>query len=310
MAVAVQANDRNDRHDRHDRGHGHEHHQKRPPYDPHTDPRIFAGAVATLEDSQNNTDNFVINQATENDAEVTDSLNDVEGNAGLNVAAGDMNQQDNETALASSDAEWIFGGAYASTSANQYQTGNTALNFSTTNTANLDGSANDSSGNIGVNVAAGDFNQQKNMMAAAVSSGRFAIAEGPVDQDTTGNVVANTAVPEFDKVTLRSEFKAHGKYEGKGYGVVVDDGKKGYGRHSKPDLDPMFFHEEGDVYLSGYATHQVLVFSGWTAPVINTATVNNSLNGAQGNVGANVAAGVGNQQANSLTIAAGCQTCL
>jgi hypothetical protein len=54
----------------------------------------------------------------------------------------------------------------------------------------------------------------------------------------------------------------------------------------------------------------VLVQSGWKDPVTNNATISGSLNNVSGNVGANIAAGVGNQQSNSLSIAAGCKSCL
>ncbi|MNZ17207.1 hypothetical protein D3C78_341950 [compost metagenome] len=307
MAVAVQADERrgNDHH------HGGGHHQQQP-RDPHQDPRFFATASATLNDQQDNYDNFVLNQGTENTADVNGSLNEAEGNAGLNVAAGDMNQQDNEAAIASSDADWIFGGSYASTDANQSQHDNIAVNISTTNSATLDGSANNSSGNVGVNVAAGDFNQQKNMMAAASSGGRYAIASGPVNQDSTGNVVSNLGVATFEKETLRARFEAEGTYKGWGSGVVIDDKDRGgYGHRGKDkvDKDPLYFKEAGTFELSGTATYQVLVPTGFTNVVTNDATVTGSLNGASGNVGANVAAGVGNQQANSLSIAA-CQSCL
>jgi hypothetical protein len=42
---------------------------------------------------------------------------------------------------------------------------------------------------------------------------------------------------------------------------------------------------------------------------VNNASVLNSLNGASGNVGLNVAAGGGNQQSNSLAVAVGCTAC-
>jgi hypothetical protein len=55
---------------------------------------------------------------------------------------------------------------------------------------------------------------------------------------------------------------------------------------------------------------QVLTPTGWANPVTNTANLNGSVNGGSGNLGVNVAAGVGNQQSNSLSIASGCKTCL
>ncbi|WP_448681060.1 heme utilization protein [Pseudomonas nicosulfuronedens] len=319
MAVAVHADNRNNNgHGHgHDNGHGHEQHQPKPPYDPYKDPRIDAGASATVEDTQESSDNTVVNMGTKNTANVDGSLGSASGNVGVNVAGGDLNQQANAAALATADEKFIFGSAYASTEVTQTNTGNTALNLSTTNKATLNNSANGASGNIGINVAAGNYNQQKNDMAAAVSGGATADSSSSATQSSTGNTVANVAFLTYEKETLKSEFKAHGTYKGAGTGYVVDE--SGYGGHdndsrnsggSKTDKDPLFFVEAGTVDLKGQATYQVLVPTGWKDPVKNDANLTNSLNNVSGNVGANVAAGIGNQQSNSLSIAAGCKSCL
>ena len=314
MAVSVYAGN-ND----HDRRHGHDHdnhHGQQQQYDPYKDPRIPAGASATVIDSQSSYSNNVINQGTKNTAGVSNSLGGASGNVGANVAAGDMNQQANAAALATADEEFIFGSANAATSVTQTNTTNTAWNFSTTNNAALNSSANGASGNVGINIAAGNYNQQKNDMAAAVSGGRLAGASSGASQTSTGNNVANLGIATFDTKTLKSSFYAHGTYQGHGSGVVLDDPEKG-GHHdykdndrNKVDKDPLYFSESGSIDLRGQATYQVLVPSGWKDPVVNNASINNSLNGVSGNVGVNVAAGVGNQQSNSLSIAAGCQACV
>ncbi|MCH7299571.1 heme utilization protein, partial [Pseudomonas capeferrum] len=54
--------------------------------------------------------------------------------------------------------------------------------------------------------------------------------------------------------------------------------------------------------LSNTVSFQVLTPTGWANPVTNTATLSGSVNGGSGNLGVNVAAGVGNQQSNSLAI--------
>lgn len=331
LAVAVHADNRNDDNHGHGHGHGHGHdqHHPKPPYDPYKDPRIQAGASATVEDTQDSSYNSVLNQGTKNNAGLTNSLNNQSsGNIGANVAAGDMNQQANAAALATADEKFIFGTAYASTSVTQNNTDNSAWNYSTTNNAKLDNSGNGAQGNIGLNVAAGNFNQQKNDMAAAVSGGREADAYSGANQTSAGNTVNNYGVETYKKETLRAEFSAHGTYKGSGQGYVLDDPKKGghgghdgghdsysnnddrgHDGHGKVDKDPLYFTESGTVDLRGYASYQVLVPDGWKDPVTNTASLNGSLNGISGNVGVNVAAGVGNQQSNSLSIAAGCKAC-
>ncbi|MNG22249.1 hypothetical protein D3C84_1067110 [compost metagenome] len=44
-------------------------------------------------------------------------------------------------------------------------------------------------------------------------------------------------------------------------------------------------------------------------PVINSATLSDSLNGASGNIGVNIASGSSNQQLNTLAVAVGCNAC-
>ncbi|KJJ95905.1 heme utilization protein [Pseudomonas sp. 21] len=318
MAVAVHADNRNNNgHGHgHDNGHGHEQHQPKPPYDPYKDPRIEAGASATVEDTQESSDNTVVNMGTKNTATVDGSLGNASGNVGVNVAAGDMNQQANAAALATADEKFIFGTAYASTEVTQNNADNQAWNFSTTNKASLNNSGSNSSGNIGINIASGNYNQQKNDMAAAVSGGRSADSYSGATQTSSGNTVGNVAFLTYEKETLRSTFSAHGTYKGAGAGYVVDE--SGRGGHddsrnsggSKTDKDPLFFVEAGTVDLRGQATYQVLIPTGWKDPVRNDASINSSLNNVSGNLGANVAAGVGNQQSNSLSIAAGCKSCL
>lgn len=327
LAVAVHADNRNDNHGHgHGHGHGHDDHHQQQPYDPYKDPRIPAGATASVIDTQDSYDNNVTNMGTKNNATIDNSLKGASGNVGANVAAGDMNQQANAAALATADEHFIFGSAEASTDVTQNNHNNNAWNFSNANKASLTDSANNASGNMGINMAAGNFNQQKNDMAAAVSGGREASASSGASQTSTGNTVLNAAFLTYDTKTLKSEFSAHGTYKGKGEGYVLDDPQKGghdgghgpsitsnsndgHDGHGKVDKDPLYFSESGTVDLRGYATYQVLVPSGWKDPVTNNATISGSLNNASGNVGVNVAAGVGNQQSNSLSIAAGCKAC-
>jgi hypothetical protein len=44
-------------------------------------------------------------------------------------------------------------------------------------------------------------------------------------------------------------------------------------------------------------------------PVTNSATLSNSLNGSDGNIGVNIASGSSNQQLNTLAVAVGCNAC-
>ncbi|GGU52090.1 hypothetical protein GCM10009504_06110 [Pseudomonas laurentiana] len=313
MAVAAHANGRNDDHHGGHHG-GHDHGQN-----VLLGLLISAGSLAKVGDTQSNYGNTVTNEATENTATMDNSANNSQGNLGVNVAAGDGNQQDNVAAIATADEKFIFGSAVAYSEATQKNTGNTVNNYSAQNAAALNGSANGSSGNIGINVTAGDFNQQKNNMAIAVSGGRVATATANATQTTTGLTVTNEADRTYDTKTLNSYFYASGTYQGDGKGWVGGDDHHGGGGHNNDDRrggghdndkQPLKFHEQGTFELSGVASYQVLTPSGWINPVTNTASLTNSLNGVSGNVGANISAGSGNQQSNSLSIAAGCKACV
>ncbi|CAH0132045.1 heme utilization protein [Pseudomonas brassicacearum] len=313
MTMAAQAGG-NDNNNGHGNGHGHGH-QQGPTLDQLLS--INAGAGATVLDEQNSDGNVVTNQATRNTAEAADSLNGSNGNMGANIAGGDGNQQDNAAALATADESFIFGSAVAASSATQVNNNNYVKNNSTQNNASLTSAGNNGSGNIGINVTAGNFNQQKNNLAIAVSGGRVAQASAAADQSSTGLVVDNKGVRTYKTDTLTSTYSASGTFKAKGTGTAEDNGHGGwdnkgggYGGGHGHDDDKFKFAAVGTFELAGSNTQQVLTRDGWKNPVINNATMTNSMNGFSGNGGANVSAGVGNQQSNSLSIAAGCKACM
>jgi hypothetical protein len=300
MAMAAQAND-ND----HDGGHGHHHHgPKGPTWEQQLS--IDSAASAYVGDTQDSSGNSVLNQGTENTANADNSLNGSNGNMGANVAGGDGNQQDNAAALATADESFIFGSAEATSTAYQYNTNNYVKNRSTQNNATLDNAGNNGSGNIGINVTAGNFNQQKNNLAIAVSGGRVATASADAYQSTTGLDVKNKADRTHITTTLTDTTTSSGTFKAHGTGTIEDDGWD----HRRHDDDKFKFTAVGTFDLSSVTTHQVLTPDGWKNPVMNNASMSGSMNGFSGNGGANVSAGAGNQQSNSLSIAAGCRACM
>jgi hypothetical protein len=142
---------------------------------------------------------------------------------GVNQAAGDFNAQGNSAAIAaagsssssSGDADFTFGCEHsgcggdpqqsaggmadAETFANQTLTGATTKNYGTTNNTNISGSSFSSvSGNLGVNQASGDNNEQLNQLAAATTSNNvYALATSTLDQEWSGNKVANDPYNEW-----------------------------------------------------------------------------------------------------------------
>ena len=211
-------------------------------------PTATNGASAVVADVQVSHDNNIANNGTLNGAKVNDSIKNTNGNIGVNAASGAGNQQDNATAIANNDQNFVLGTAAALTSASQTSNYNKVNNHGTQNGATLNDSVRNISGNVGVNVTAGDLNQQKNNLAIAVSGGNLATAGAGATQTSNNLTVVN-------------------------------------------DLSSVSTHTP---WSGGSSSARV--------PVSNNSNVNDSIKYTSGNVGANVSAGVGNQQSNSLSI--------
>ncbi|MEG8199629.1 heme utilization protein [Pseudomonas sp. 5FOS] len=414
MAVAVQAG-QNDRRNDHHNGHHHNNGHHTPP-----PTKIPVYATANAWDNQSSTDNTITNQGTINEAEMNQSAVGASGNVGVNVAAGNGNQQDNAAAIANAasdsnlDNSFVFGTAEATADVRQYSNGNRVDNWSTQSSAIMSGSADGAEGNVGVNIAGGDLNQQKNTMAIANTHAPLgnATATASADQDGPGLVVNNSADRTYRVDTLTFTKSASGSasresasnlsidksssssFEKRGsnswdasgsksvdvsgsrnkessssynatlsatleaaaeasHTVTRDHGRHDHTRSESVDaslsasleasiektrdksssssfqksfdssfeeaFDSSFeksgskqkesskdvvksYSESSSYDLSNTVSFQVLTPTGWANPVTNTATLSGSVNGGSGNLGVNVAAGVGNQQSNSLAI--------
>jgi hypothetical protein len=144
-------------------------------------------------------------------------LKSAKGNIGVNVTAGDNNQQANAAALSAADASFAWGSSDAEVFANQLASGNVTINNGNTNTASLGGaSLQDASGNIGVNISAGNSNQQKNDLAASVAVARLATATVKVLQTNTANSTQNLPIhkEEVQYKDVSLALSASGGYSG------------------------------------------------------------------------------------------------
>lgn len=295
------------------------------------------GASATISDKQVNNNNNGLNKGTENTAEVTGSLGGASGNVGANVAAGDNNQQANAAAIATADVLFVFGqslggSAQASIDVEQRNHDNEVTNYSVPNDASLTDSAGGASGNLAINVAAGNSNQQKNDMAIASSETAYtAGATVNVTQNSNNNQTDNLATLEYSSQQVSLSLGAVGGYVGYSdqIGDVYPDMWTGDSHpdgnqigHFDLDTDTqggsdlnddggaLAFKEAGLIALGGSVSGYLPVVAGFNQAVVNNAVLSNSLGGVSGNVGVNIAAGTGNQQSNSLAIAAGCNACV
>ncbi|QCO66651.2 adhesin [Luteimonas yindakuii] len=174
------------------------------------DLEVDSAAIAVVDGRQTIVNNEGNNDMLANDASISDdAASGASGNLGFNVAAGDNNAQDNAAALSAADAAFSFGMSDAEIFNNQLGANNATDNEGVTNDANMGGNAfNGASGNIAVNIAAGNNNAQRNSLAASVSVAGYAQASVASDQVSTGNVTNNMGMTETREVD--SDFSLNG----------------------------------------------------------------------------------------------------
>ncbi|MCL7743873.1 hypothetical protein LV476_02750 [Guyparkeria hydrothermalis] len=329
---------------------------------------INAQAGAAAMDRQFIHANQVNNKKLTNNASLGDEVGSgASGNIGMNVAAGDTNIQDNAAALAAVDAGFVFGESAAAVGVHQANLLNTTFNSGVMNNASIGQSAfANASGNIGVNVAAGTGNAQKNTMAASVSTARVANATLDSSQESVGNNIRNEGrterYTELTRVTLTGS--SQGGYVGAGAGsysgdtestitgsldqigdvypdIWTDAPHPGGSADGHFDLDTatqggsdlnddggalafgtndmtsegsesgdLGFRERGSIGLETVMSGQVATTRYVVVNAKNDASLlGSAFSGAAGNIGVNVAAGTGNLQSNSLSMAVSCVTC-
>jgi hypothetical protein len=180
--------------------------------------RIDSTSTALVDDSQVNYENSGLNERVTNSATVgKNAMAGASGNIGLNVSAGDNNQQANAAALAVSDASFLFGSVDAEIFADQDVYYNEVINVGQTNISSISGNAfKDATGNIGVNVSSGNSNQQKNDLAVSVGVAAMSTATVSVDQVNEGNTTINSPIQEdvIQDVQVSLGLSATGEYAG------------------------------------------------------------------------------------------------
>ena len=175
---------------------------------------IDSAAIAVIDNRQSISGNGATNQMLNNEAGIDgDVAANAAGNLGFNVASGDNNAQDNAAALSAADASFSFGMADAEVFVNQYGGGNVTVNQGVSNSAGLGGNAfSGAAGNIGVNVASGNNNEQKNALAASVATSAYAQSSISSNQVSSGNAVSNTGI--LDEVTTTTDVTLNGSVSG------------------------------------------------------------------------------------------------
>ena len=303
-----------------------------------------AYARAVISGTQSNKLNKVVNKTghTNNAGVSGDALSNSSGNIGLNVTSGDNNQQSNSAALAVADAEMTFGAADAQAHSSQDGELNTTINLGVTNNAGMaENALQNASGNIGVNISAGNNHQQKNNLSVGVSTGGVALAMVTTDQESDrnftlnkGKIITLTKTGGFDSTTeLNGTYNGISDQVGNLYSDIwandpgdspvhptdiagpiahADFDSAAQGAVDRPQTAPdgsvsnggaLSFNEAGDIHLAG--TTSGTYSESWDVilPSLNNAGLTgNALAGASGNIGVNVTSGTGNQQVNSLAM--------
>jgi hypothetical protein len=210
---------------------------------------INSAAIALENGTQSTMSNVVINgDGTNNNSSISGNVGmNSSGNVGANVAAGDDNSQANAAALAtsvsgsssSSSGETPAcptcgkgGGSSSDPSAGEMADAeafadqsvafNKTANFGTYNSASVSGNAFDgASGNIGVNVASGDDNEQLNGLAASTTDDNvYATATASTDQQSHNNGTLNA--PYCDTATSNNASLSGNAFEGASGNIGVN----------------------------------------------------------------------------------------
>lgn len=265
------------------------------------------------------------------------------GNIGINVAAGDNNAQANDAALSASDAARVFGQAEAysaQSTTNGYVTNLNSPNDARMGGNALRNATGNIGVNI---VAGVGNAQQNSLAASSNTNAGSARATAAGQQTTYNNHTENGGVIRMESgsayvehVSLAGGYYGggHGTYEGTWnqtndvypeiwMGGDINEGHPSttatywghldFDDHSPSGNDGQFegdesgtlkFVEAGVILLGGTASGFSKEWEDVTVGHSNTAVLGgNALRGASGNVGVNIAAGSGNMQRNSLSIA-------
>lgn len=143
---------------------------------------------------------------------ISDSINDNTGIVGVNQDVGNMVNQANVVALATTNSETAL--THSQAEADQvnvdnfsFHRENTAFDIADPEanpnlTATITGSINGNAGVVGVNQNAGNMNNQANLVSMSVGLGsEFALSESALGQVNIGNHVHEAQTVKFDLIT-------------------------------------------------------------------------------------------------------------
>ena len=235
-------------------------------------------------------------------------LQNASGNVGLNAAAGSDNMQANNMAL--SQGQGVLPGGAADTSIVSAQISgpvNSAVSSNNDDTAALRNHVlQNASGNIGVNVAAGEQNMGVNNLAVAYNRGNVNASAAIASVQAADLVAAMTSFADND-ASLQNHVLQHASGN---VGVNVASGAQNMQGNSlalSTENAALPLPTGSDNTSSANVTS--VQVGGFVSGAMNRSTDNDAflndhvLQYASGNVGVNVAAGVQNMQVNNSAVA-------
>ncbi len=306
---------------------------------------VDSSSVAVIDDKQSSTVNQGENFLLQNSATAGDEvMSGATGNIGLNMVSGDNNLQDNATAMTALANSGNAGLIDAEVFVRQTAENNLTSNQGVENTASMGNSAfANATGNIGVNVASGNNNLQKNNMALSEGNGAIAEASVNTEQNVHNNITTNVPLVAVGEPGTPGEVSGHIElrdvtFTATGPAEPGDNGDITGGRFTTSSNGNYNGNEEGtfegavqgsyqgthngeleyttnsEVNLGGVLTGQIPV---WVLDscgdacggevVVNTKNTaslgGQAFMGATGNIGINMSAGTNNTQSNSLSMA-------
>ena len=243
------------------------------------------------------------------------------GNIGFNIATGSQNQQANAGSLASNTNIDDNGSSNASVNAGQAEVLDFAWQvMNGANAVDFIGNAlQNASGNIGVNMTSGIFNQQGNNMAASYAQ-YSDYANAFIGANQTSFMNMNLSNLNYgDDVGASNETGLYGNVLQNASGNIGVNEAAGISNQQSNSLAiAMAANKDSEGYTIGATANvnatQTMVVDGtlqgspafwWWSYANNTAGLGtNALEGASGNVGANMASGNSNQQSNNTALSA------
>lgn len=244
--------------------------------------------LTAVDQTVNQVNALSISVGGENEAETEGyAFQYASGNIGANVAAGVENQQANMAFIdPPGPADYNYHGAF-----NQAQAGVASLGGDSNEAAVDDWSFQHASGNIGLNVASGGQNQQINGLVVLENSADTSIKTNQL-QIATGSAFSGENEALIDNYAFQ--------YACGNIGVNVAAGDLNQQANAAIVQSPA---TDTDLNTVSTTTNQVAVLNLNILSESNNAHIqDNAFQHASGNIGANVASGVGNQQSNTLVV--------